>query len=420
MVPSYQFVRTRARLALNVFGRKKDSTPPPAVDPDRRALYEELAQRPDTVCPFLGLADSRVAYVDVPTEEHRCYAYEDVSPLSGDQQRNVCLQRGYANCPRYLRGVLVIPSEELAALRRHVSAPVTPAAPAPKPAARPARKSRRPLVAGVLALIVLAGGAWLLFGRGSGVPAPTATPTPSANVGSPTPEGSPSSAGSPSPTPQPTPIIITGDGFVLVGDAANGGERAFMLTASRLNELGAAWPESTIVVTDGFRLSFSFALRNPLAEGGDGISVVIHDSGSQALFGPGGGMGYAAMPNSLAIEFDTFRNPDLNDPNDNHISIHTNGTGLNSASETFSIGTVTDIANISDGEVHEALISYRPGTLEVYLDDMATPVLSVAVNLSQRLALDEGRAWVGIAGSTGFTAQEQWIFLVSLEDSGVQ
>ena len=49
--------------------------------------------------------------------EHRCYAFGDPAELSAEQQQKVCLQPGYGNCPRYLRGVLVIPTEELEALR---------------------------------------------------------------------------------------------------------------------------------------------------------------------------------------------------------------------------------------------------------------------------------------------------------------
>ena len=51
----------------------------------------------------------------------------------GEQQRNVCLQLGYANCPRYLRGVLVIPTDELEALRR----PPQKVPPPPPPHGRP-------------------------------------------------------------------------------------------------------------------------------------------------------------------------------------------------------------------------------------------------------------------------------------------
>ena len=124
-------------------------------------MFEELAKRPDTICPFLGLADSRTEYRDRVSDGHRCYAFGDPAELSAEQQQKVCLQRGYGNCPRYLRGVLVIPTEELEALRRPQPAPppgpATPARPAAPVAAAPARTGRGLLLASVLGVLLLVG-----------------------------------------------------------------------------------------------------------------------------------------------------------------------------------------------------------------------------------------------------------------------
>ncbi|MDQ3879641.1 MAG: hypothetical protein M3295_00950, partial [Chloroflexota bacterium] len=81
-------------------------------------MLAALANRPDTVCPFLGMAAARAEFEPQPTDDHRCYAFGDAAPLSHEQQQRVCLQRGYGNCPRYLRGLLVIPTEEMEAIRR--------------------------------------------------------------------------------------------------------------------------------------------------------------------------------------------------------------------------------------------------------------------------------------------------------------
>jgi len=119
-----------------LFGRRnKESREAADREQSRRALFEELAKRPSNICPFLGLATSQTEYHDGFTREHRCYAFGDPVELSAEQQERVCLGRGYGNCPRYLRGVLVIPTEELEALRR----PLPPVKPPPLPSLRPAR-----------------------------------------------------------------------------------------------------------------------------------------------------------------------------------------------------------------------------------------------------------------------------------------
>lgn len=116
-----------------MFGRRKReeaAAAEAARESERRALFERLAERPENICPFLGLEDERAGYVDGVSDEHRCFAFGDPAPLSAEQQTRVCQERGYGNCPRYLRGVLVIPTSELEALR-HRRAPQTAASDGP-------------------------------------------------------------------------------------------------------------------------------------------------------------------------------------------------------------------------------------------------------------------------------------------------
>jgi hypothetical protein len=236
-----------------VFRRRQREDPAEAArEAERRALFEELAKRPDTVCPFLGLAGSRAEYHPGVTREHRCYAFGDPAELSAEQQEKVCLQRGYGNCPRYLRGVLVIPTEELEALRRPMAAAPQPAPkPAPKPTNKPGTQlapagggRRRGLIAAGLVLLLVAGGATAFIAMQKG----------SIAHGSPTP--SPSTSGSPGPSisaiPSPTPIIVTqgplptpgpGDRFIGYAIFVAAGHH----TAVRLDADGNVTSEATTV-----------------------------------------------------------------------------------------------------------------------------------------------------------------------------
>lgn len=206
----------------------------------RRALFEELAKRPENICPFLGLATNQTEYHTGVTREHRCYAFGDPSELSAEQQERVCLGRGYGNCPRYLRGVLVIPTDELEALRRPLP-PIRPAAPPPPPAPPPVaraargRGGRAPLLIGLVLLLAVAGsaGAYLLLGGGGTAveptPSPTASPTPSP-VPSVIPSVGPSATPpvvsqtpfpetpKPDPTPQSDDTLIGYEVTVLAGE----------------------------------------------------------------------------------------------------------------------------------------------------------------------------------------------------------
>ena len=194
-----------------MFGRRnRESREAADREQSRRALFEELAKRPPNICPFLGLASSQTEYHDGFTREHRCYAFGDPVELSAEQQERVCLGRGYGNCPRYLRGVLVIPTEELEALRR----PLPPVRPPTPPVAPPTRGAgsqggggrRRGVAVLVGAVMLLAVGgtvAALLLLKGPGVGQHSPSPSPSASVpASASALGSPS--GEPSPTPEPS------------------------------------------------------------------------------------------------------------------------------------------------------------------------------------------------------------------------
>jgi len=214
-----------------LFGRRKRddvARAEEAREAERRALFEQLAKRPETVCPFLGLTEDRAGYQPEPNAEHRCYAFGDPAPLSDEQQRHVCLERGYSNCPRYLRGVLVIPTEELEALRRPQPHVAPPPPPPPRPVAQRRRRRSLLVLLPLLILLVAAvgiGGLYLvnpnlvvslLPGRS---PTPSTVATASAGQsGTPRPTGSASSLATATPTPvitpTPLPTPTTGDTFI--------------------------------------------------------------------------------------------------------------------------------------------------------------------------------------------------------------
>ena len=60
-----------------MFGRRKREQEEAAREAERGALFAELAKRPDTICPFLGMAGSRAEYQESVSQQHRCYAFGD-------------------------------------------------------------------------------------------------------------------------------------------------------------------------------------------------------------------------------------------------------------------------------------------------------------------------------------------------------
>jgi LysM domain-containing protein len=71
------------------------------------------------ICPFLrsSVDDVLGLPIETPDPKNRCVAVGRPAPQSGRQQELVCLTRGHSNCPRYLRGAMILgepPGQSLA------------------------------------------------------------------------------------------------------------------------------------------------------------------------------------------------------------------------------------------------------------------------------------------------------------------
>jgi uncharacterized protein YjiK len=195
----------------------------------------------------------------------------------------------------------------------------------------------------------------------------------------------------------PAPLTLLGDASITPTDRLR-------LTPAAGGQEGAAWYtlEKQYV---GFQFSttFQFQLADNFDSpgGSDGFVFLIQNSTPTFLAGGGGTLGYYGLPNSLAVEFDTFQNSEVSDPSGSHISVHTNGTGPNDWRESLSLGSYNTNPIMDDAQVHTAKITYAQKTLSIFLDNLSTPKLTVSVDLADKLSLDAGRAWIGFTGTTG-------------------
>lgn len=235
---------------------------------------------------------------------------------------------------------------------------------------------------------------------------------------------------------------------------------ALRLTASAPRQAGALWYRRRLDVREGFETTFVLRAANPSlrcthmddafthcrSRGADGFAFVVHNDRDDALGAEGAGLGYDGIPNSLAVEFDTFFNHDRDDPYENHVSIQTNGFRKpNTAHHEASLGSTTRVPDLAtrlgrDQEHLTVKLRYEPvfdprwleadafqaaphlatfftnadfpngglpdfgaglGTLAVYVDDLYSPALVAPLNLDALLRLHEGRAFVGITAATG-------------------
>ena len=220
------------------------------------------------------------------------------------------------------------------------------------------------------------------------------------------------------------PDFTSVDGLNLVGSAVQDAS-VLQLTSEVSLETGAAWFMEKQYIQDGFETMFTFWISR---DGADGFAFVIQNTSDTVLGANGGGLGYGDIPNSLAVEFDTWQNWPRDpgfydyDVNDNHIGVHTmgiepNAPGPHAAYPDAIQGETTAIPFLSDAQIHTAKVTYVPGFLAIYLDDLIVPVLEVPIDIASVLALDNGTAWVGFTGATGVSTEFHdilsWSFAVA-------
>jgi Legume lectin domain len=221
-------------------------------------------------------------------------------------------------------------------------------------------------------------------------------------------------------------ISIPAGGFTATtvetnGDAVVTGG-VLQLTPNTTGQAGSAWFATQQPVASPFSTTFTFKLSNPSAgsEGNaDGIAFVIQNSALTALGPDGCGIGFGdsayctsstgGIPNSLAVEFNTFENPNV-DTSNNDVTIQScpvteaNPTGANSVDPTCTIKVNNSLPiTLADGNVHTVTITYSGSSttlLDVLVDNNDLFPGGVIFNLAN-IGLNAGNAWVGFTAATG-------------------
>jgi len=200
--------------------------------------------------------------------------------------------------------------------------------------------------------------------------------------------------------------------LTLVGDATQENSAVRVSPAAGWTA-GGAWYSSKQAVAGGFTSTFTYRItaRGPGGGRADGFAFVVQNDSATALGEDGEALGYGideygagqagGIPNSLAVEFDTYRHFEFDEATPNHVSVQTRGLLPNSAHPQYSLGTTNGVAALDDEVVHTVIVHYDAQQLEVYVDDPLTPLLTVPVDLSSVLDLDAGSAWVGFTASSG-------------------
>ncbi|MEM7165649.1 MAG: hypothetical protein AAF581_09300 [Planctomycetota bacterium] len=208
-------------------------------------------------------------------------------------------------------------------------------------------------------------------------------------------------------------------GLNLVSDAVHWNNHIKM-TMATASEKGAVWRAAKETVASGFTTTFTLEFV-ATSGGADGMAFVIQNSSATAIGDHAGALGYGGflnspqngIPNSVAIEFDDFANGNMNDPNGNHISVHSEGANPNSPHENSSLGSVA-VPPLPGPHMFE--IVYDGTNLSITMDGAAAPNLVVALDLQALIGGTD--AWVGFTASTGGLFEEHRLWAWSFQSGG--
>jgi len=208
-----------------------------------------------------------------------------------------------------------------------------------------------------------------------------------------------------------TAVVSYPDFSNTAGLTLNGGasvvSNALRVTNANFSQAGSAFSTSQVSLATGASFSTYFQFRFSNAGGAcdtgttcgaDGLVFVVQTN-SNNVGGIGGGIGYAGVPNSIGIEFDTWNNGSGDNNSSNHVGIDVGGS-VNS----ILLAEVTE-GDMNNGGIWNAWVDYdsTTTTLEVRLTQAVTRPTLALLSLNRNIALDLGstNAYVGFTSGTG-------------------
>jgi len=202
--------------------------------------------------------------------------------------------------------------------------------------------------------------------------------------------------------------------FNLTGTAASQGGGCFRLTQAAAGQSGSLWYRQRITLAADFEVRGTVYLGASDA-GADGVAFVVQAQ-SNTLGGNGGGMGYAGLAPSVAVEMDTYQNTDNADPAFDHVSLMRNGVVDHSASGNLQgpFELLPGQGNVEDGVSREVRVVWTAATrrFQFYFNNVLK--IDQVVDLVTTVFGGDPNVYWGFTGSTGGFFNEQRICLTQV------
>ena len=180
----------------------------------------------------------------------------------------------------------------------------------------------------------------------------------------------------------------------------------YTLTPNQGNRNGSAWNKNRLFLDQDFDINARVYLGNSDA-GADGIAFVLQNQSLNAG-SSGGGLGYAGITPSFAVEFDTYNNGSI-EPIQDHIALIANGNAAgahNTYSTPFQV-------QMEDGQWHTARFVWDASTknFQVWYD--GTRRHNITIDLKEDIFGGRSYVYWGFTGATGGATNLQQVEFTS-------
>ena len=207
--------------------------------------------------------------------------------------------------------------------------------------------------------------------------------------------------------------------FHFLGDARPIEKNCILLTPDAAYREGIAYSTDFLDLDQNFQIEFDIFLGYKDVNGADGITFVIHSDprGFEAFGTFGECMGYgrwvADVPYgtfiapSIALEFDTYYNPNQNDPPSDHLAYLQNGSNRHTA---YWNNEDQDF-NLEDGLLHSFIFKWNSVKREIIVKLDGMEVLRTEKDLKKDIFKGNSMVIWGFTASTGRVHNLQYFCL---------
>ncbi|MEZ4828754.1 MAG: hypothetical protein R3C61_21080 [Bacteroidia bacterium] len=196
--------------------------------------------------------------------------------------------------------------------------------------------------------------------------------------------------------------------YALNGAAVNTGNDCFRLTTTATFQSGSVWYLNQVNISQSFDLIFQVKLGCNDVWGADGMAFVLQQV-STSVGSSGGGLGYAGISPSIAIELDTWQNTDVNDPTYDHMAVLRNGNISHGNANNLAGPVPISIAtpNVEDCNYHDFRVTWNADSmiLRAYFDCVLR--ITYTGNIIQSTFGNNPMVFWGFTAATGSYTNEQ-------------